>query len=309
MVAKAIAAKYDVERKICDSAEALSREEVVTVPGATYPEMISMIEIAGVSVEPCAGTHLRNTEEVGSLVVTRCSTPATGLRSLRALTGSEAESALKAAQEVDVQLSMLEEDLDGERVEQMQTNQLEDLSKKLADVKVKLEAPDFPLLASHSIQSRLERLQKAIQGAKRKLQAVGAEEQMMRALEEQKEQHFFLHSLFLQSNAKFSLAKAAKLVKNKPCLVISQSGGEVKGKSVVPAHLVTQNFDAEKWLREVAEVVKGQAKAPKGQDSKVHCNMLAVKVEDKEKLVEALARGQSFAMQNLSSNCDDESIQ
>merc|ERR1712181_117528 len=91
---------------------------------------------------------------------------------------------------------------------------------------------------------------------------------------EQKEQHFFLHSLSLQSNAKFSLAKAAKLVKNKPCLVISESGGEVKGKSVVPAHLVTQNFNAEKWLREVADMVKGQVKAPKGQDSKAHCNML-----------------------------------
>ena len=191
----------------------------------------------------------------------------------------------------------------------MDDNQLEGVSKKLAEIKVKLEAPDFPLLVSHSIQSRLETLQKVIQGAKRKLQAVGAEEQMMRALEEQKEQHFFLHSLFLQTNAKFSLAKAAKLVKNKPCLVISQSGGEVKGKSVVPAHMVSQNFDAEKWLREVAEVVKGQVKAPKGQDSKVHCNMLAVKMEDKEKLLEALARGQSFARQNLSSSYDDESIQ
>ena len=127
----------------------------------------------------------------------------------------------------------------------------------------------------------------------------------MKALEEQKEQDFFLHSILLQTNAKFSLAKAAKLVKNKPCLVISESGGEVKGKSVVPAHLVTENFDAEKWLMELAEVVKGQVKAPKGQDSKVHCNMLAVKVENKEKLVEALARSHSFARQNLTSSCDE----
>ena len=123
----------------------------------------------------------------------------------------------------------------------------------------------------------------------------------MKAIEEQKEQPFFLHSLLLQTNAKFSLAKAAKLVKNKPCLVISQSGeGEVKGKCVVPANLVTENFDAEKWLGEVAVVVKGEVKAPKGQDGKVHCNMLAVKVEDKEKLVEALARSQSLASRNLS---------
>ena len=127
----------------------------------------------------------------------------------------------------------------------------------------------------------------------------------MKAIEEQKDQPFFLHSLLLQTNAKFSLAKAAKLVKNKPCLVISESGGEVKGKSVVPANLVTEHFDAEKWLGEVAVVVKGEVKAPKGQDGKVHCNMLAVKVENKEKLLEALARSHSFAGQNISSGCDE----
>ena len=85
MVAAVIAAKDDVERKVCDSSDILSREEVrkalkkisfllfrflpsfdqvVTVPGATYPETISVIEIAGVSAEPCAGTHLTHTGEV-----------------------------------------------------------------------------------------------------------------------------------------------------------------------------------------------------------------------------------------------------
>ena len=92
-------------------------------------------------------------------MVTKCSTPATGLRSIRAVTGPEAESALKVSQEVDVQLSMLEE----EKVEKMHSNKLEDVAKKLTEVKLKLEAPDFPLLVNHSIQTRLEILQKVIQ--------------------------------------------------------------------------------------------------------------------------------------------------
>ena len=150
---------------------------MVTVPGATYPETISVIEIAGVSAEPCAGTHLSNTGEVGSetflvifvicnlfyqvgvLVVTKCSTPATGLRSIKALTGPEAESALKVSQEVDAQLSMLEK----EKVEKMHFNKLEDMVKKLTEVRLKLEAPDFPLLVNHCIRTRLEKLQKEIQ--------------------------------------------------------------------------------------------------------------------------------------------------
>ena len=43
----------------------LAFKQVVTVPGASYPEKISLIEIAGLSAEPCAGTHLTNTGEVG----------------------------------------------------------------------------------------------------------------------------------------------------------------------------------------------------------------------------------------------------
>ena len=68
-------------------------------------------------------------------MVTKCSTPATGLRSIKALTGPEAESALKVSQEVDAQLSMLEMDFENEKVEKMHLNKLEDMVKKLSEVK------------------------------------------------------------------------------------------------------------------------------------------------------------------------------
>ena len=45
------------------------------------------------------------------MVVTRCTTPATGVRSIRALTGPEAERALLAAELVEEQLNRLEGDL------------------------------------------------------------------------------------------------------------------------------------------------------------------------------------------------------
>ena len=96
-------------------------------------------------------------------MVTKCSTPATGLRSIRALTGPEAESALKVSQEVDVQLSMLEKNFDKEKLEKMHSNELVDVGKELTEIRLKLEAPDFPLLSSHSIQTRLETIQKEIQ--------------------------------------------------------------------------------------------------------------------------------------------------
>ena len=102
--------------------------------------------------------------QVGSLVVTRCTTPATGVRSIRALTGPEAERALLAAELVEEQLSRLEGDLEEEEaVEKMHSKELQAFDKKLAEMRCRLEAPDFPLLASHKAQARLEHLQKVVQ--------------------------------------------------------------------------------------------------------------------------------------------------
>ena len=57
---------------------------------------------------------------MGSFVIVRCTTPTTGVRSIRALTGSEAERALLAAELVEEQLSRLEGDLgEEEGVEKM----------------------------------------------------------------------------------------------------------------------------------------------------------------------------------------------
>ena len=118
---------------------------------------------------------------------------------------------------------------------------------------------------------------------------------MVRAIGEQQDQPFFLHTLLLEGKVKYSLAKASKLVKDKSCLILTVSNLEVKGKSVVPPSMASENFDAEKWLKQVAEVLDGQVKAPKGQESKVHCNLLAVKIKRKEDLLSAVLRGQSYA--------------
>jgi len=45
----------------------------------------------------------------------------------------------------------------------------------------------------------------------------------------------------------------------------------------------------------VVEALEGQVKAPKGQDCKLQCNLLAVKIKRKEELLSAALRGQSYA--------------
>ncbi len=51
----------------------------------------------------------------------------------------------------------------------------------------------------------------------------------------------------------------------------------MKAKAVVSAGLVSQQFSAEQWLAAAAQELGAEVKPPKGQDGRVHCNMLAVR--------------------------------
>merc|ERR1712059_91738 len=105
----------------------------------------------------------------------------------------------------------------------------------------------------------------------------------------------------LPGNSKLNLSKAMRMVdtKTRPCLLLSlDEGGEVKG--MVPSHLVSQDFTAEKWLQEAGGLLKSSVSAPRGQDSAVHCNMKGVKLEndDRQQISEQIMDACKYYVEN-----------
>jgi len=83
--------------------EIMGREEAIAVGamalfGEKYGSEVRVVDIPGVSVELCGGTHLRHTGEVGLFVLTRESGVAAGVRRLEALTGRTAFAQLKSSE-------------------------------------------------------------------------------------------------------------------------------------------------------------------------------------------------------------------
>ena len=67
-----------ISRKIVDVSELEGVDNLISLAGENYPACVSLISGAGAHTEPCCGTHLLNTGDIGAMVITSLRTPAPG---------------------------------------------------------------------------------------------------------------------------------------------------------------------------------------------------------------------------------------
>jgi len=96
-VNEAIWADHPVLWEITGREEAIARGAMALF-GEKYGSEVRLVEVTGVSLELCGGTHLRHTGEVGPFVLSRESGVAAGVRRIEALTGRAAFAQLKSSE-------------------------------------------------------------------------------------------------------------------------------------------------------------------------------------------------------------------
>jgi len=97
-VNRAIWADYPVQWRITGREEALA-SGAMALFGEKYGEEVRIVEVPGVSLELCGGTHLRHTGEAGLFRITRESGVAAGVRRIEAVTGPVAHARLTRFEE------------------------------------------------------------------------------------------------------------------------------------------------------------------------------------------------------------------
>ncbi|WFS61952.1 alanine--tRNA ligase [Pseudodesulfovibrio thermohalotolerans] len=139
LVNKAIFDAIPVTREVM-SIEAAQSKGATALFGEKYGDTVSIIEVPGVSMEFCGGTHLDNTGIAGSFVITSESGVAAGIRRIEAATGHNAVAWLnerrEAVSEAGAMLKAQPADLP-RKVKDLQ-QQVKDMHKEMKSLQSKL---------------------------------------------------------------------------------------------------------------------------------------------------------------------------
>jgi alanyl-tRNA synthetase len=111
-----ISQRLAVDRLMLPLHQAVSLDGITLVPGESYPDMVSVIRVAqesrkdeAISLEPCCGTHVRNTADLEEFAILSVKSAGIGSRSVRAVTRATAKQSLCRADDLKRELNILEE--------------------------------------------------------------------------------------------------------------------------------------------------------------------------------------------------------
>lgn len=295
-----------VERTLLPIHQAVTLENITLIPGESYPDVLSVIRIDGAdltSLEPCCGTHVRNTADLQEFAIISLKSAGIGSRSVRAVTRGAALEAYALADEFRAELKQLEAVLHKDIVRVPDRSQLLKLDTSLKEMKSRVSSSAIPFGTSKELGARADKLESLLRSSVQESLADSMRQQVECAVDADPYKTFVVVALSIPSElldmarAKLSLIKATRHVKDKPILVLAIDGGFLVGRFVVPEASVTATFDAEKWAAKVVKQIGGKTSAPKGQDSKLSSNFRSRKIAKAEAADNLLQRTAKLATQ------------
>ena len=135
-----------ISQSLLGSVEELPIEQAKTkgaiaMFGEKYGDTVRVVEFGDVSVEFCGGTHVHNTEQIGSFYITKESGVSAGVRRIEAVVGL---SAVSYVQEAMKKLSLVESEVKNKDIIEGITKlrkQIKDLKNELKDVHESVAIP------------------------------------------------------------------------------------------------------------------------------------------------------------------------
>lgn len=193
-------------------------------------------------MEPCCGTHLASSADILNFVIVSCKTSGTGSKVLKCLTGDAARRAREHGVLVCEDIIALQKEIE-HQCDEVSPELTKEAQDKVSAWKKVITGPDFPVVLNMELSEILDKYQTQLRLADKRLAKDFIRNQMEQAIEDQKDNAYFVH--VLKFDVKHNvLMSAAKMVRDKPCLILLVGNGELKGKAMVPKKCANVDFDA-----------------------------------------------------------------
>jgi alanyl-tRNA synthetase len=243
-IKKLIRSDLPVKIDVLDSQQLASLDNVTLIPGEVYPESgIRIVEVEGpegfLSREPCCGTHVLNTGDIGDFCVISCKSLGRGTASVHAVTGDRAKLAKSNGIELLNNLETLEKSVKDNIDKPEVLNLAISAFKQHLNYNVE-DATILSVGVKQQCTDILSKITKEIKDSGKRNLKEFIEIEMRNALESNLSEtknnqkymvHYLRSSLVLES---VSLQKATKFCSDIPVIIISYADNMVKARCCVP---------------------------------------------------------------------------
>uniref|UniRef100_G3R070 Alanine--tRNA ligase n=1 Tax=Gorilla gorilla gorilla TaxID=9595 RepID=G3R070_GORGO len=260
----------------CPLAAAKAIQGLRAVFDETYPDPVRVVSIgvpvsellddpsgpAGslTSVEFCGGTHLRNSSHAGAFVIVTEEAIAKGIRRIVAVTGAEAQKALRKAESLKKCLSVMEAKV------KAQTAPNKDVQREIADLGEALATAVIPQWQKDELRETLKSLKKVMDDLDRASKA----DVQKRVLEKTKQlidsnpnQPLVILEMESGASAK-ALNEALKLFKmhspqtSAMLFTVDNEAGKITCLCQVPQNAANRGLKASEWVQQVSGLMDGK---------------------------------------------------
>uniref|UniRef100_A0A9L0IYF1 Alanine--tRNA ligase n=1 Tax=Equus asinus TaxID=9793 RepID=A0A9L0IYF1_EQUAS len=271
-----IEAAKPVYTQDCSLAAAKAIQGLRAVFDETYPDPVRVVSIgvpvsellddpsgpAGslTSVEFCGGTHLQNSSHAGAFVIVSEEAIAKGIRRIVAVTGAEAQKALRKAESLKKSLSVMEGKV------KAQTAPNKDVQREIADLGEALATAVIPQWQKDEFRENLKSLKKIMDDLDRASKA----DVQKRVLEKTKQlidsnpnQPLVILEMESGASAK-ALNEALKLFKTHSpqtsamLFTVDNEAGKITCLCQVPQNAANRGLKASEWVQQVSGLMDGK---------------------------------------------------
>ncbi|XP_042895231.1 alanine--tRNA ligase, cytoplasmic isoform X2 [Parasteatoda tepidariorum] len=252
-----------------------------------------------ISVEPCCGTHVSSTAELGRFIILSHKSNKNKEKIIRAVCGKQAEVVKSDGDVYNKTLLELEE-YASNCLKTSKVNNLElwDCLQELKSAKVRQE-DELPLLLFRSHQDILSELTKRITHVTSDFVQKGFENmksEMPAILEKFKNKSFIVHMLECRGDGRKILNYAIENSSDKPCIYFIREGNQsVICSCSVPKNLISSTFSALLWINPVASLLEGRARTL-FKDPELFYSVVSKRLD---RLDDAVSLAEKFVRNNL----------
>nr|XP_060643808.1 alanine--tRNA ligase, cytoplasmic [Anolis sagrei ordinatus] len=265
-----------VYAKECPLAAAKAIQGLRAVFDETYPDPVRVISIgipiedmlvdpsnaagAITSVEFCGGTHLQNSSHAGHFVIVSEEAIAKGIRRIVAVTGAEAQKALRKAESLKKLLAGLEAKV------KVQTAPNKDVQHEIADLGESLATAVIPQWQKDELRDSLKALKKIMDDLDRACKADIQKrvlDKMKQLIEAHPNQPLVILEMESGASAK-ALNESLKLLKTHSpetaamLFTVDNEAGKITCLCQVPQEVVNKGLKASEWVQQVSVLMDGK---------------------------------------------------